>query len=95
MDRLWRGAELGDQRATGTQAGGESQALRQWGEKGGRRELRGTQWGGVAMGVACNAWKAAQEPGSRSQKKTMQSTHITGANLEQADRENPWLCSRQ
>jgi len=52
MDRLWRGAELGDQRATGRQAGGESQALLQRGAAGGRRGLRGAQWGGVAMGVA-------------------------------------------
>jgi len=41
MDRLWRDAEAEGQRATGTQAGCEPQALRQWGAEGGRRELRG------------------------------------------------------
>jgi len=35
----WGGA--GNQRATGTQAGGKSQALRQWGEEGESRGLRG------------------------------------------------------
>jgi len=38
----WGGA--GDQRATGTQAGGESQALRQWDAEGGRWGLSGGQW---------------------------------------------------
>jgi len=35
----WGGA--GDQRATGTQADGEPQALRQWGEEGGSWEMGG------------------------------------------------------
>jgi len=34
------------------QAGGESQALRQWGAERDRRELRGSQWGEVAVEVA-------------------------------------------
>ena len=35
------GSGAGNQRVTGTQAGGESQALRQWGAEGGRR---GSRW---------------------------------------------------
>jgi len=47
------GSGAGDQRTTGTQAGGgESQALRQWGAAGGRRGLRGSQRGGVAWDLA-------------------------------------------
>jgi len=51
------GGGAGDQRATGTQAGGESQALRQWGEEGVRKGLRGAQRGGVAQGVALGGIK--------------------------------------
>jgi len=46
------GSGAGNQRVTGTQAGGESQALRQWGAAGGRWGLRGAQWGGVAWDLA-------------------------------------------
>jgi len=53
------GSGAGDQRTTGTQAGGEPQALRQWGAEGGRRGLT-RQWYGylsVAVGPGtCPSW---------------------------------------